>query len=109
MIGTIPDDHSFSTVRKILEVEIEHFTRPQSSMERERVEESGHLLLAHGAWHSLDRLDPHSTPDGPLPTRCSHEGAVPFRDASKCRVLSLLDGVLFVRELVGEDQVLVEG
>src|SRR5258707_28413 len=111
MLGTIANQDAPPTILDILQVEGEHFARAQSSVQHQQdhrsitpqvkgLQQLCHLLFTHRARHVLDGFDAHATADWSLSTCMTHKWLMPVGDTSASRVISLLNGILSLRELV---------
>lgn len=85
--------------------------RAQSSVQHEQdhrpitpqvkgLEQLCHLLFTHRARHALDGFDAHETAHRSLSTGATHKGVMPVGDTSTRRIISRLNGILSLRELV---------
>ena len=111
----MPDEHAAAPVLDVLKVEVEHLSGPQPALEHEeehrpvteraqRAEQCRDLVAGERPGQALRRADPQDAPHGPRPDREVEEGRVAGRDARRCRVGDLLDGVLSAVDGLSDDQ-----
>src|SRR6266567_4992851 len=119
VISTIPDDHAPFSILHVLELKIEHFPWPETTMqheqehglvslELERVQELTHLLVVHRTRDMLHRFDTYRSSDRLLSGSSTHEGAVPFRHACESGVIDFLDRILALGKLSRKNEIFVK-
>jgi hypothetical protein len=119
VVCPVSDKHTLFPILEVIQVQRQHLAWPKAPMEHqeqhgpvsftgERREELVEMIVIHWAWKALNGFHSNCSPDGPLATHASHEWSVTAGNPGQSEIIYLLDGILPLRELPCEDQVLVK-